>query len=140
MPNLIPYLLTIPSLTAIVGQRIRPGAINLTNNPYPYVLINLVVTDDDQILSGETDFIKQTIEIQSVSKSYETADSISEIIRLNLNGYQNRTMGNLYINSTIKTNEWTFMDDPKTGSSKIIHIRATIYDISYPIPDNVVHP
>lgn len=139
MPNLRDYLLTVDDLTAIVDEKIRPGAINQTDT-YPYIVITLVTTDDNQTLDGATDFIKETIEIQTFSLSYKQADQIAEIIRLNLNGFQQKLMGELYINSTIKTNEWTFTAAPETGDNKWIFSRATIYDISYPLPDNVAHP
>lgn len=139
MPNLRDHLLTVGDLTAIVNEKIRPGAINQTDT-YPYVIITLVTTDDNQTFDGATDFIKSTIEIQTFSLSYKQADQIAEIIRLNLNGFQQKLMGELYINSTRKTNEWTFTAAPETGDNKWIFSRATIYDISYPLPDNVAHP
>ena len=139
MPNLRNHLLTVSALTDIVDDKIRAGAIH-QDDTYPYVIISLVVSDDNQTLNGSTDFIKTTIEIQSISLSYKQSEQIAEAIRLNLNGFQQNLMGVLYINSSRKTNEWTFTEKPETGGNKLIYIRATIYDISYPIPDNLVHP
>jgi len=139
MPNLRNHLLTVAALTDIVGVKIRAGAIH-QDDTFPFVIITLVVSDDNQTLNGSTDFIKTTIEIQSISLSYKECEEIAEAIRLNLNGFQQKLMGELYINSSRKTNEWTFTDKPLTGGNKLIYTRATIYDISYPIPDNLVHP
>ena len=137
IPNLRNYLLTITDLTDILGQKIRAGAIH-QNDTYPYVIISLIVSDDNQTLNGSTDFTKRTVELKTVSLSYEQTETIDEIIRLNLNGFQQQLMGDLYINSTRKTNEYTFTDPPENGGNKFIFTRETIYDISYPIPDNVV--
>jgi len=139
IPNLRPHLLAVTGLTDIVGDKIRAGAIH-QDDTFPYVIISLVVSDDNQTLNGSTDFIKTTIEIQSISLSYKQSYEIAEQVRLNLNGFQQKLMGALYINSSRKTNEWTFTDKPETGGNKLIFTRATIYDISYPIPDNLVHP
>ena len=151
---LMRYLVTVTALTDLVSTdadtntpNIRPGTVT-QQTALPYITIQTINDEPDQLLSGETSFTTTTFSFNIVSTSSLTNAQIANVLRKNLDGYQRRLLpetltvaqGAIWINSTKRTNGFNFPNSPQTGDQHTKQEQSEIYDISIPLDDNVVHP
>ncbi len=151
---LMQYLVTVTALTDLVSSdadtntfNIRPGTVT-QGTATPYITIQQLNDEPDQVLSGVTSFTKTTFSFNIVSDSTLTNAQIANTLRQNLDGYQRRLLpetltaaqGAIWVNSTRRTNGYNFPNSPQTGDQHTLQEQTEIYDISIPLDDNVVHP
>ena len=138
---LIEYLLTVSDLTAVVpAARIQPLAQRKINS-LPYITVSRVARTDSQDLGGNSTFCEiDTFEIDVVASSVLEGDQIREIIRKNLDGYQQQNMGTsapVYVNSTRLRNVFDYFENDQTGTDAYSFHNVSMFDFGYTQVDNV---
>jgi hypothetical protein len=151
---LLQYLHSVDELTAEVSVdsatdtfNIRPSVVT-QGTETPYITIELIADDSSQQLDGVTCYIQETYNITIFSTSSLTNAKIASILKRNLDGFQQRLLppsktleeGAIWVGSTRKTNGFEIPNSPQAGDQRIVKGRTEVYDISFAIPDNVVHP
>ena len=135
--ELIVYLRSISAITDITGNRIKPGTISQVDTN-PFITLNTIYSNTDQTLAGTDDFVTKGIKINCVSNSYKDTDQLHEIVRQNLDTYQQSLIGPFWINSTRIVDEFDDMIEPKSNNQKWTYIKTSIYEIHYPQVDSNV--
>lgn len=135
--ELITYLLTVSDITDITGTNIKPGTISQTRKP-PYITVSTVYSETDQTLAGTDDFVMKAVRIDCVSYKYSQTDQLHEIVRENLDTYQQALMGPFWINSTRIVDEFDDQIEPKANNQKWTYVKSSIYEIHFPQADSNV--
>lgn len=151
---ILQYLTSVTELTDLLSvdpntntPNIRP-ANTTQDTKLPYITILQIADNTDQDLSGATVFTTRTFSFNIVTNSMLEGAEIAEVLRKNLDGYQQRLMppgvlasdGGIWVHSVRKTNGFNFSNSPQTGDQYIKQERTEIYDFGIPLDDNVVHP
>lgn len=91
--NAIYYLLkNNASIAALVSTRIYPGAVMQTDT-HPSVYFSVTGATEDKTKSGPTDIHFIDISITVIANKYSDAESLSDLIRVLLDGYEGTVDG-----------------------------------------------
>ena len=143
MQALVEYLGSVPAITSkvpadkIVPKKIRQGSTA------PYIIVSRVTAEHSQDLAGACDFGMPTYSIKCYGNTYEEAEEIFELVRENLDGYQQKLMGTtnpFWVNSTKLEDDYDDDDEvlPNDQSQAYFEIREAIYKFGFPQANSVV--
>lgn len=108
-------LLSATAVTDIVGTRVRPLALDQTDE-MPAVVYNLVTTDPWHGLSGGTYGARSRIQYYCYGDSLEDAVSVASAIMTELDGFRGE-VGSLFVSSSMLDNTYDMVDPPTKGSA-----------------------
>ena len=95
-------LLADPGVSALVGTRVRPVALDQTDT-MPAIIYSIVSTDAWHALSGGTYGARSRVQFYCYGESIEDAVSVESAILNVLDGYRGRA-GDLFISSSMLEN------------------------------------
>lgn len=108
-------LLADPGVSALVGTRVRPVALDQTDT-MPAIIYSIVSTDAWHALSGGTYGARSRVQFYCYGESIEDAVSVESAILSVLDGYRGRA-GDLFISSSMLENSYDMVDPPTKGSA-----------------------
>jgi hypothetical protein len=139
---LMEYLTGVSNLTAVVtAGNIQPIAMRKIKSR-PYIIVSRLARVDSQDLGGATIYSEaDSFEIDIVTASASQGETIREIVRKNLDGYQQQNMGTtspVYIGSTRQRNVYNYADASQTAKDDYDYHTVMTFDFGYTQADNVI--
>jgi hypothetical protein len=137
---LMEYLTGVTDLTAVVpAASIQPVSMRKTVSK-PYIVVSRLSRVDSQDLSGNTSYSQaDSFEIDIVTSSVTQGEAVRELVRLNLDGYQQQNMGTtspVYIGSTIQRNVYNFSENSKNADDAYDFHTVMTFDFGYTQANN----
>ena len=137
---LMEYLTGVTALTdEVPAASIQPVSMRKTV-ARPYIVVNRLARVDSQDLSGNTTYAEaDSFEIDIVTSSALAGETIREIVRKNLDGYQQQNMGTtspVYIGSTRQRNVYNYSESSQTADDDYDYHTVMTFDFGYTQADN----
>ncbi len=139
---LMEYLTGLSALTAVVPVASIQPMVQRKVHSRPYITVSRLTRTDSQDLAGGSTYCEvDTFELDVVSNSVLQSEQIREILRVNLDGYQQQNMGTsspVYIGSTRNRNVFDYFEPSQTGEDAYDFHSISTFDFGYTQVDNSV--
>lgn len=130
------FLLTRTAVTAIAGQRIRPGAL-AQRDALPGIVLRVETQERMNDLSGEGGLVDAEVTVLAVSEDAVEAWRLAEAVRTNdtdpgtgLAGYTGAAGEGLLDSCVLESDEYDVVEK-KEGSDEYWHIVASRYRVMF---------
>lgn len=140
--SLMEYITGVSAITALVpAASIQPVAMRKTV-ARPYIVVSRLARVDSQDLAGTSTYAEaDSFEIDIVTDSVLDGETIVELVRKNLDGYQQQNMGTtspVYVGSTRQRNMYSYKESSLTAADDYFYHTVATFDFAYSQADNVV--
>jgi len=129
--SLAQYLITRPSVTDYIGQRIY-SYYAPDHASYPYIIYRVVSSTHSHDISYALGVMRCRIQLDLVSDDLNQIEVLRELLRHEIDGYQGPMADTLCIKCKL-VNEVGFVNPPEDNSDTHIYRRAVDYHIRYKI-------
>lgn len=120
------YLLTLASITSVVGTRIFPNKIPQKNDSWPCIVYQVISQNPGHTLAGSAEYAGTRIQFDVYSETAIVRDSLTEAIRNAMQGYRG-TMGSSTVSSVVYKNSTDLYEPPADNSDVGLYRNSADY-------------
>lgn len=110
--GLFTFLTSLPSIAALVGDRVYPRRLPQTAD-FPVIVYRRISTAGDLAHTGPSGILTPRIQLDVWAEDPDTADAVAEVLRRELDGYRGQ-MGDVPVGMVRIVND-VDDDQPNTG-------------------------
>lgn len=94
--NLIALMLSHAPITALLGQKIRPGRADQADSP-PFAVVQVIDSNRSYTLAGASGIVAARVQIDVYADTYNGAKQAARLIEARLSGYRDQFFQGIFL-------------------------------------------